>query len=241
MTQTFKVGDKVRHDGRGEVEITYGPFRGQFIACGYVAKQGDGAEIFVDSGLLSAIPVPPKFVIGDKVRADAVRREGEIVAGPFTSRMGDATFWIVEAADGTHSAPREAILTKVEEPEPVKVGDRVRVLRAMWAEEHHGRLGTVTSVSGTWRESRGDIHPYDVQIDGTPGVTHVAELEGIAATTYVYNDVTYELGVIYSDNDGDRWTFERHADEIPMSTAGSYSRGAALSDVVEDFGPLTRV
>ncbi|MEV4037696.1 phiSA1p31-related protein [Streptomyces umbrinus] len=246
MTQTFKVGDKVRHDGRGEVEITYGPFRGQFIASGYVAKQGDGVEVFVDADLISAIPEAPKFAIGDKVRSSMPRREGKLVAGPFTSHIG-APFWVLEDSDGAHSSPREQVLTKLVEPQPIKVGDRVRV-----TDDDGGGTHRFVGVVGTVKELNGETSVLPYLVEFGDGRGRHGELNGRwncrtvervtdEATTYIYNDITYELGVTYSDNDGDRWTFERHEDEIPMSTAGSFSQGSKLSDVVEDFGPLSRV
>ncbi|MFG3014356.1 hypothetical protein ACGFZB_28835 [Streptomyces cinerochromogenes] len=65
-------------------------------------------------------------------------------------------------------------------PEPVKVGDRVRIVRATYADHTHGREGVVTSTSETWRNIYGDQHPYIVRLDGYDGDTvHVAELERV--------------------------------------------------------------
>lgn len=175
MTE-FKVGDKVIHAGHGEVEITYGPYLGTFGRTNVLVKLPSGREAAHRIDDLTAIPTSPAFAIGDKVTAGSTR-VGKLVAGPFVSRSFGTPFWVMEYADGQHSAPRQPALTKVDEPEPVKVGDLVRILRATYAVSTHGKIGTVQSVGHEWRADSDDIHPYMVCVgDDT---IHVAELERV--------------------------------------------------------------
>ncbi|MFF1684473.1 MULTISPECIES: phiSA1p31-related protein [unclassified Streptomyces] len=244
MMETFKVGDKAEQTAHGKVEITYGPFTGSFGQRRYLVRIEDGREYAVATNTLSAIPEPPKFAVGDKVKADNIGLKGSLVAGPFMNRWDDEPFWVVEHPDGKHTTPREHILTKANEAEPIKVGDRVRVLRATFAEDDHGQAGTITSTSETWRERRGDTHPYSVKLDRTGGEIYVAEVERIDdPNTYAHGGVTYDLSARYRDRDGDEWKFARIDGEVH----GDFGEGACptaegrtLRNVVAMYGPLTR-
>lgn len=243
----FEVGQKVQYGGE-DVTVTYGPYTSVLGFARYVVRLERGAEANVRDVQLSAIPEPPKFAVGDKVTT-VNGATGELAAGPFRSRYaGGATFWVLADEGGDHLTPFETSLTKVDEPDPVKVGDRVRIVRAKWAEECHGKTGVVTSTSGTWRDDREDIHPYYVRLDGSDGEIHVAEVERVEdANTYTHDGVTYDLTAGYTDRDGDVWKIRRHpelrgatqAQMAPVyeSEWGNYS----IATLVTKYGPLTRV
>jgi hypothetical protein len=246
VTETFEVGQKVTHAARGDVEVTYGPYDSPF-GTRYLVRTGSGHETHASSDVLSAIPEPPAFAIGDKVTT-TLYGAGTLVAGPYAGRYSDAR-WVVEVMDGKHVFPASEALTKVvqPEPEPIKVGDRVRIIRAKWAEEHHGAVGTVTSTSGTWREGRGDKHPYVVRIDDTGGTLNVAELERVEdESTVTHEGVTYDLSAQYRDRDGDVWRLKR-IDDVVRARMGRDGDGPVTDDsntlatVVSHWGPLTRV
>ncbi|MFD9442127.1 phiSA1p31-related protein [Streptomyces sp. NPDC060001] len=247
MTETFEVGQKVAHETRGEVEVAYGPYKSTWGAKRYVVRLSNGTEVPTAADVLAFIPESPKFAVGDTVKLTTRGSLATVEYGPFDGRDVYVVRLVEEPTD-PHDVRTFTALASVmaHAPEPIKVGDRVRILHAKHAEEYHGKVGTVVSAREVWTP-RGDVpHTYSVAVEGRPGSLYVARLERVtepvpAPATYVYNDVSYELGVTYSDNDGDRWTFARHEDEIPMSTAGSFCRGSKLSDVVDDFGPLTRV
>lgn len=246
MTERFEVGQKVRHDSHGEVEVTYGPFVGAFGGTRYLIRTDSGREVTVSPHTLAAIPEPPKFAIGDKVTA--VGSEGALVAGPFVSKWTGTTFWVVEHADGRYSAPLEEALTKAAD-EPIKVGDRVRVVKdsdGYRAGEYVGLVGVVAEITPS------DDLPYKVRFgDGSGehgnsvnGYWFCAEVERITdEDTYEYAGVTYDLRARYRDREGDVWTFKRWTDgEVRgtwVGTINDYS--ARLGEVVTDFGPLTRV
>ncbi|MFD7776631.1 phiSA1p31-related protein [Streptomyces sp. NPDC059753] len=252
MTETFKAGDKVKHSTHGKVEVTYGPFTGTFGLRRYLVRVGADREYAVSTDTLTAIPEPPKFAVGDKVTSDRLRIDGTIHAGPFTNTYDGERFWVIEHADGKHSGPREDVLTKVVEPQPIKVGDRVRVLRATHAESDHGRTGTVTSTSQSWRANKDDRHPYLVRLDRTGGEIYVAEVERVEGSdpnTYTYDGVTYDLTARYLDRDGDYWTFKdvsgtvrghcSGANRDVSGLIGAYSD--TLEEAADNYGPLTRV
>ncbi|MFE0326301.1 phiSA1p31-related protein [Streptomyces sp. NPDC058960] len=247
MTE-FKVGDRVHHDVRGDAEITYGPFDSPWGGTRYVIRLDSGKETAVSPGTLSAIPEPPKFAIGDKVTTRASRQEGRLVAGPFVSRFGGRRFWVVESTDGKHEAPSEESLTKLSEPEPVKVGDRVRVVKdsdGYRAGQYIGRVGVVAEV-----EPRNEL-PYKVRFgDGSgfhgdpDGHWWCEVVERVTdEDTYTHNGVTYDLSAKYRDRDGDVWHFARFGDKVvgligrdPVDEHdGDPFRFAA------GYGPLTRV
>ncbi|MFF3140416.1 phiSA1p31-related protein [Streptomyces sp. NPDC057927] len=242
MTETFEVGQKVQHDVRGELEVTYGPFRGLYVHTAYLAKGANDTEILVKADALSAIPEPPKFAVGDKVTSTAAFRgeEGTLVAGPFAASYGVNDFWVMEV-DGKHQAPVEATLTKVTES-AIKVGDRVRVLAASYADDDHGKVGTALGVNSR-EEFDGIRHPFYVDL-GDGNTVYASAVERVEdENAYTYNGVTYDLSAKYRDKDGDVWEFTRFGVLITGAMNGTPANDAhrTLDSVVDAYGPLTRV
>ncbi|MFJ3248354.1 phiSA1p31-related protein [Streptomyces sp. NPDC086782] len=257
MSETFEVGQKVKVFDSKSGEIICGPVRSTFgTYIGYVVRVDEGGVWFkaVD---ISAIPEQPKFAIGDKVTAgDAFSGEVvTVVAGPFVSRFGGGrTFWVVERG-GVHAAPAEDTLTKVDEPEPVKVGDRVRVLDDdCGGRRFGGRIGVVKAYHGD-----DSFLPYRVEFGdgrgchGDPnGTWNCRTVERVGdEDVYEHAGVIYELGAKYRDSDrlgSDVWRFERRpngtvrgttVDDGDDETINDHS--STLASVVEMYGPLTRV
>ncbi|MEU1200151.1 phiSA1p31-related protein [Streptomyces sp. NPDC005813] len=248
MSETFEVGQKVRHGSFDEDgEIKFGPFRkaGTYLTGYYLVDFGDGACRETRGTWLSAIPEPPKFAIGDKVRLPYGAREGSLVAGPFRSRHSGRTFWVMETADGKHEAPSEVNLTKVTEPAPIEVGDRVRVLKddpVVCTGAYVGKIGIVQQVGGCRRK------PLTYRLDfGDGDVWWVEDVERVEAAqdedVYTHAGVTYDLTATYRDRDGDDWTFKRFGDEVRggMNGTAPLANTRTLDSVVAAYGPLTRI
>lgn len=244
MTE-FNVGDEVAlSTNRGAVAVVeYGPFDGRDVYVVKLVDEPTDGNPRTFTARASVMKPVAKFNVGDVVRSGSHDADGKIVAGPFATRFG-TRFYVIEREDGSHEHPREAILTKVEE-EPIRVGERVRILRAKWAEEFHGKTGVVTSTSEMWRQDRGDTHPYMVELDDTGGEIHAAELERVEdVNTYVHAGITYYLSAKYRDKDGDYWRFARVAGEVRGgfgSAEDPTEESRTLSYIVERWGPLTRV
>ncbi|WP_030962641.1 phiSA1p31-related protein [Streptomyces sp. NRRL S-378] len=240
---TFKVGDSVRHESRGRAEVTYGPYENTFGQTCVVVRLENGRESGVSVGALTA---EPKFAIGDEVKYE-YGGGGTLVAGPFKSGHHDAAIWVVEKSDGTHMVPTENSLSRVEvKAREIKVGDRVRVVRATYASRCHGRTGVVTAVGLDWRAEDGDAHQFRVELDDGDYLyaAEVALLDEAPASTFEHDGVTYDLDAEYRDKDGDTWRFvaikgvprggmngRRDIDEYSDS----------LMSVVDDYGPLTKI
>lgn len=113
MSATFEVGQKVRTDDGEDGEITYGPFSSTYgTYTGYVVRT-DAGERLQRAHDLVAIPEPPAFAVGDKVRT-ASGLVGVVDGGPFRARhTSGAVFWAVADEDGMHVTPFETALTKV--------------------------------------------------------------------------------------------------------------------------------
>jgi hypothetical protein len=248
VTETFEVGQRVRHDAHGEAEITYGPFRDTFGRTRYVVRLASGTETPLVAGTLSAVPEPPAFDIGDKVMPN-IGHSGKLVAGPFNSRSHDFGYWVVEGEDGKHSSHSAQYLTKVVESEPIKVGDRVRV-----TDDDGGGRNRFNGLIGTVKELRGEGHslPYLVEFgDGRGhhgalnGRWHCGAVERVAdEDTHAHNGVTYDLSAKYRDRDGDVWRFQRMSDGAVHGrwTAGPIEvHHSTLAEVADECGPLTRV
>ncbi|MET9959294.1 phiSA1p31-related protein [Streptomyces sp. NPDC006326] len=247
MTEPLKIGERVRVLDSFDGEVTYGPFKSSFGRYTmYVVKDGSGVERSQTDSDLKPLP---KFAIGDEVRNPLVGIRGSIVAGPFIATGDGEPYWIVEQPDGRHSTPREDGLTRVEapaEPREVKVGDRVRVVRATYASLSHGRTGEVTDVGLDWRSHRGDPHPFRVKLDDgdTLYVAEVELLDEVAANTYTHDGVTYDLDAEYRDKDGDTWRFVA-VQGVPRGGMNGrrdideYSD--SLMSVVGYYGPLTKI
>ncbi|MFD6363481.1 phiSA1p31-related protein, partial [Streptomyces roseolus] len=237
--------DKAAHEGFGDVEITYGPYTNSYGSSRFLARREDGREVAVDPASMTPLP---KFAVGDMVEY-MYGGSGKLVAGPFKSRYHEEDIWVVEQADGTHMIPTANALMKVEpepEPEParnIRVGDRVRIVRATHAEECHGRCGVVESTTETFRQWDGDLHRYSVRLDDDDTV-YVAEVELLddTADTYTHDGVTYDLSARYRDRDGDVWHFKRFGDDV---RAGIRRDPLSADDgdpieVAHSYGPLTR-
>jgi hypothetical protein len=248
VTETFEVGQKVRHDAHGDAEVTYGPFHDTFGRTRYVVRLASGTETPLVVGTLSAIPEPPAFAIGDKVVTAAGIR-GVVDAGPFKTRYASGgVFWVVADEAGTHVTPFESSLTKVVE-QPIKVGDRVRV-----TDDDGGGRNRFNGLIGTVKELRGEGHslPYLVEFgDGRGhhgalnGRWHCGAVERVTdEDTHAHNGVTYDLSAKYRDRDGDVWRFQRMSDGAVHGrwTAGPIEvHHSTLAEVADECGPLTRV
>ncbi|MFB7823840.1 phiSA1p31-related protein [Streptomyces hydrogenans] len=244
MTDTFKVGDKVRHESYGDVEITYGPYPGEFSDARFLVRGEDGRERVAVPERMTAIP---KFVVGDKVHA-AYGSGGTLVSGPFKSAHHEEAIWVVEKADGTHVFPTAGVLTKVE-PEPardIKVGDRVRVTDDdCGGRRFGGRIGTVKTI-----HRAGTLLPYLVEFGdgrghhGDPNGRwncRTVELLDETADTYTHDGVTYDLSARYRDRDGDPWQFKRLGDRVTGACGAEPEDDSwTLGYIVERYGPLTR-
>ncbi|MEV4939600.1 phiSA1p31-related protein [Streptomyces zaomyceticus] len=245
MTQ-FKVGDTVKVLSGGEGVITYGPVNSTYNTYKmYVVKQdGDDERTFQSTDLTLA----PKFAIGDTVTSTSSGCPGtsELVAGPFKSTFQDNMYWVAERSDGKHATPYEHTLTKVAARE-IKVGDRVRILRATFAEHCHGKVGTLTATDGDWRAERGDVHKFRVKLDneGEPCVAEVELVDEAPADTCTYDGVTYDLTARYRDKDHDHWKFtgEFATDGTPLMTiyTGGHDFTHTLTQAVADYGPLYKI
>lgn len=248
MTE-FKVGDEVTLNTRAGARATveYGPYGAARET--YLVKLLEGEDEGDIFPSLAYIMKPaPKFAVGDKVTSTSDFRGAvcELVAGPFKSIFGH-TFWVVEGPGGTHSGPHESTLTKVTARE-IKVGDRVRVVRAKWASERHGKVGTVVSVTETWTPRNDVVHPFKVKFsDGdsinAAEVELVDEASATNSNTHTVNGVAYDLTARYRDKDGDRWRFKRfgskvtgsHPDDEPEEDSWT------LEYIVHRWAPLTRI
>ncbi|MEU3986111.1 phiSA1p31-related protein [Streptomyces sp. NPDC026672] len=248
MTETFKVGQKVRVNDVVDGEVTYGPFSSTFgMYRAYVVRIG-GTEKLQKERDLSAIPETPKFSVGDVVTlATRPGAKATVEYGPFDDRDTYVVKLVDEPTDP--DSPRtftamEHVMAKA--AGTVKVGDRVRVVRARWAAEFHGKTGVVTSTSRTWREAQGDIHRYEVRMDNADAQILVAEVDpvsGVDTGTYTYDGVTYDLSAKYRDKDGD---IVRLALVDGIARARYYGNqpdqdSHTLEYVVDRYAPLTRV
>jgi hypothetical protein len=244
MTE-FKVGDKVRALGTDDGEITYGPVRSTFDRYTiYVVRKANGMEVTYQSGDLAAAPVA--FAVGDKVRKNGYT--AEILAGPVPGADTGEDVYLYKYTDGPNAGKgggqRAFRFEALPTPAIVPVGTRVRVDRAVYAEETHGKVGTVVSNTGDFRADDGDPHVYRVQLGGH-GHVHAAEVTPVdepADPAWTYNGVTYAPGVDYTDSDGDPWRFALVDGELRGDygqsrfriTADSYSVGCAGST----YGPF---
>ncbi|WP_425837417.1 phiSA1p31-related protein [Streptomyces fractus] len=245
MTE-FKVGQKVRHNIYGDVEIAFGPVDFMSMRGGYVVDKGDGEHGVVSSTYLSAIPEPQAFAIGDTVTAGLMfgGAPAELVAGPYTSRLSGMTFWVAER-NGQHACPREALLTKVAKPK-IKVGDRVRVVK----DDELVNKGVFVGLTGVIARLNPPTRrlPYTVRFDAGQGARlalwNVAEVELVDdAATYTHDGVTYDLTAKYSDGD-EVWEFtgKYDANGVPRVTAyGNADNIDTIADIADDYGPLTRI
>ncbi|MFD9442126.1 phiSA1p31-related protein [Streptomyces sp. NPDC060001] len=245
MTTTFEVGAKVEHRTFGAGEVAFGPFEHSTGQNHYLIKQEGGKHALV---VAEALSLSAKFKVGDKV--SQYGSTYTIHAGPF---RGNAEWYAVEASDGKILHSTERALTLVIEPaknEPVKVGDRVRVVKddsMVRVGEFVGKIGIVQRLN-----SRSSRLPYDVKFDVGQGARHeswnVAEVEKLDdPTTVTHDGITYDLTARYKDRDGDTWALRRDPDDesqVQMQmtpvVSGAWS-GYTLGGVVRSYGPLRKI
>jgi hypothetical protein len=242
--QTFKVGDKVEHNGRRKGVLTYGPFQSVSLSGeAFLLKEEDGRERTVRASFLTALP---SFAVGDKIEHRTFGA-GAIAFGPFKHSNGPDHYLIVDE-DGTHALSGPDALTVAQTSEPVKVGDKVRVLRdnAEFARVSAGDVFTVVElVSG------GQI-AVDAPLRRDGGNRWYFNLESVekvdeSATTYAYDGVTYDLTATYHDQDGDAWKLRRDPDnssriqaQMTPILASGWS-GYSLSSAIGCYGPLRKI
>ncbi|WP_326742609.1 phiSA1p31-related protein [Streptomyces sp. NBC_01768] len=250
--QTFKVGDKVVHSVFGPGEIAFGPAEFSTSAQGYVLKCADGVHKV--AVLSASMTIAPAFTVGDIVTLrtrDGARAVVEY--GPFDDRDVYVVKLVDPPTDPDDTRTFTAVastLKKVPEdvaPSPalVPIGTRVRVDRAKWAESVRGSTGVVVSNTETWREVRGDVHPYSVRLDDGSAL-HVAELTPVddPTDTFEHDGIVYDLSARYEDTDGDTWHFARidgevRGEYVPECSIDGYS--STLAYVVRRFGPLKKI
>ncbi|MGW1547487.1 phiSA1p31-related protein [Streptomyces sp. NPDC002346] len=248
--QTFKVGDKVNHRSFGRGEIAFGPFTHASTGDGeayIMTEDATGNGSFVVSEALTALPT---FAVGDTV-THRLLGTVEITYGPYTDTL-DQVRYMIRLAGGSEQPMLPEMLTALPTPALVPVGTRVRIDRAEYGEEAHGKTGVVTSNTETWRPRNSDLHPYEVRIDDGRTVL-VAELTPVdeSASGFEYKGVTYERSATYRDNDGDYWKFARPASATDgdawmchvdvRGTHGDFRYGdETLEAVVRSYGPLTK-
>jgi len=138
------------------------------------------------------------YVVGDRVQVTDVRT----TVGAYPLGSGESEFVgktaTIEGADyhdsyflkfdddtiqsfGTwsHAALDLIVDTSVTE---IKVGDTVRVLAAMYGDYGIDKVGTVTSVTGTFTAAgAAEVHPYDVDL-GSKGILHCIKVEKVDTT-----------------------------------------------------------
>lgn len=250
MTERFEVGQKIKHNFYGVVEIAYGPYTSLYGGSRYVVRVDDGTENTCASGQLSAIPEPPKFAVGDKV-THRTFGAGEIAFGPFKHATGP-DHYLMEDEDGDHVLSSPDALTKVQES--IKVGDRVRVVK----DDPDNRTGAFVGRVGRLTDMDGVYTAYLVEFgdgsgrhgDPENGRWWCAEVERVTdEDTYDHDGVTYDLKAQYQDTDGDIWVFKRVGGVVRGDfgatgqdvSARVHEGSTSLESAVRDFGPLIRV
>ncbi|MDX2575928.1 phiSA1p31-related protein [Streptomyces scabiei] len=252
MSETFEVGQKVKHVTRGVGEVKFGPYRAAFDPVAYLVEFDDRRAWMVSPDRISAIPEPPKFAVGDVVTLTT--RPGLLATveyGPFDDRDVYVVRLVDEPTDPgdvrTFTALASAMTAKVDLG-PIKVGDRVRVTDddGGGANRFVGMVGTVKELHGS-----GALLPYLVEfgdgrgrhgdLNGRWNCLTVERVEDESAHTH--NGVTYDLTSKYRDRDGDVWHFARFGDTVVggiRRTPTSVDDGDPFS-FAAGYGPLTRV
>lgn len=237
MTQ-FKVGDKVRHSIRGEMEITYGPYDiGK-----YIARNSEGTESSVLGGYLTVMPA---FTAGDKAKMHGESDPVEIVAGPFRNRY--MKWYVVRAGVGETTAA-EGNLTAIPD-DAIKVGDRVRVTDDDGGGSFRftGRIGIVK------RMNVGDFLPYLIEfgdgrgghgaVNGRWNCKAVERVTDAESDSHTVDGITYDLTAQYRDRDGDTWTLKRVDGTVRASMGGSPVTvdSHSLSYIARNYSPLVKI
>ncbi|MFE3144771.1 phiSA1p31-related protein [Streptomyces scopuliridis] len=241
--QTFKVGDRVTVDRRGDGVVTYGPVEGPYGGQRIVVKLDGGVETAVNT---SNVTVIPTFAIGDKAKMYGESNPVEIIGGPFTNRYHT---WFAVRAEVGETMASESDLTAPPTPAPIAVGDRVRVTE----DDPYSRTGEFVGQRGTVRRLNGSSRlPYHVEFDAGQGaphtrwnVTSVEKITDESADTYRYEGITYDLTAQYTDRDGDAWRFARVDGVVRGDWSGARnsitSEDSTLSYVVTRYGPMTKI
>ncbi|MFF1417597.1 phiSA1p31-related protein [Streptomyces sp. NPDC058280] len=263
--QTFKVGDKVRVLSGGDGKVTYGPVNSTFGTYKmFVVKQDGDEERAFKSADLEPLPT---FAVGDSAKMVGESDPVEIVGGPFTNRYHT---WFAVRAEIGETIASEDNLTVLPAPDPIDVGDRVRVTDddGGGANRFTGRIGTVLGVDDSSRL------PYHVQFGTGRGyhgdengrwncvaVERVTDepTDPIAVgnrawvvkddDTHKHNGVTYDLSARYRDRHGDYWRFERFPDG---TVRGDFSSSLTTTPTVGEhshtlgyvfacYGPLVKI
>ncbi|MET9126932.1 phiSA1p31-related protein [Streptomyces sp. NPDC004528] len=157
MSETFEVGQKVEHNVRGEVEVSYGPFTDTFGRRHYVVRLESGREQDVTALQLSAIPETPKFSVGDVVTLTTRRgAKATVEYGPFDDRDVYLVKLVDEPADEDEVRTFTALASVMRADEPIKVGDKVRVTDddGGGACRFNGLVGTVMTVHPSYDRLR---------------------------------------------------------------------------------------
>lgn len=242
MTSTFKVGDKVKHDMHGEVELAFGPVNFPSFTGGWLVKLEDGDHAVTTPGALSPIA---KFKVGDQARGVTTRQTYTIDAGPFF----DPTEWYVARKDNGNATSihaRNLIAVEPAAADTIKVGDVVRISRngLQGADVKEGDLLVVKYV--------GDAG--DLRVHSAPGAHqatwyfHLTNVQKVPADEVTVHDgKVYDLTATYRDKDGDAWKIRRNpedADEVQaqMTPIESDSWGHyTLGGLVRMYGPLRKI
>lgn len=245
MTETFKVGDEVIITLRGSrATVEYGPFDDRDV---YVVKLVDQPmdpdDVRTFTALASVMKPASKFAVGDKV-THPDQGSGEVVFGPFVGAY-DPEVFLVAFGDGRTWMITPDRLTP-NAPEPIKVGDRVRVTDDNRdGTKFGGRIGVVQRLNGgslPYYVRFGDGRGFHGADNGYWNCRAVERVED----GYEYDGVSYDLTAKYRDREGDIWRFEAvdgtvrgTCDEDGDARVRSYH--ATLERIVDDWAPLTRV
>ncbi|MER5501341.1 phiSA1p31-related protein [Streptomyces sp. NPDC002561] len=255
--QTFKVDDKVEHVTGGVCTVRIGPYRTRWNHNVYLLEMEDGVHFGASGSEITAHTPAPAFTVDDVVTLSTrAGSRATVQYGPYG--VNDDIYvvkLITPPADS--DSPREFsalanVMTKVDDtPALVPVGTRVRVDRATYAEQCHGKFATVRSNTESWRENRGDIHVYRVQLDGDGGDFYAAEVtpvDEVSPAGFEYEGKTYTYGATYQDREGDHFQFDStmHTNGTPRGrlvfldeSTGDWAW--SLAEAINDYGPLTKI
>lgn len=242
MTDTFAVGDKVTHNMTGmHGVVTYGPFNRRAGVPAYVVQRPDGTEAVWLAVRVTA--AKHAFAIGDRAKIVSQTEPVEIIGGPFKNRFH--TWFAVHGNEVGDTTASENELTALPTPDPISVGDWVRVT----ADDPHNRTGEFVGKMGVVIRlgHMSSQVPYRVSFDAEQDAPHdewnVASVEKTTGE-YRYGGITYNLSAKYRDAYGDVWTLGRVGNIVAGATlpVGSpRSESPSLGHIVRKWGPLTRV
>lgn len=124
------------------------------------------------------------------------------------------------------------------EPAPLKVGDKIRILKRMpFSDQRVGQVHTIESVGTDSFRAGGWL--WDLADEGVRWERMTSPAED---TSTLYG-VTYVMGAKYRDADGDVWTLGRVNGEerAAMGAAPTSAENRSLRSLLITYGPLTRV